>query len=80
MAKFNEWLICPQPRLGAAGLLVLMFTASLLGPAAMDLYSPAIPAMAAYFSTTPDLVNWTLAGYSKFSASACFRPACTLLI
>ncbi|MCI8366081.1 MAG: multidrug effflux MFS transporter [Eggerthellaceae bacterium] len=68
MAKFNEWLICPQPRLGAAGLLVLMFTASLLGPAAMDLYSPAIPTMAAYFSTTPDLVNWTLAGYALFMA------------
>lgn len=68
MAKFNEWLISPQPRLRGVGLLVLMFTASLLGPAAMDLYTPAVPTMADYFSTTPGLVNWTLAGYALFMA------------
>lgn len=53
----------PQPKLGQAGLLCLLVGASLLTPLSMDMYTPAIPEMVGWFSTTESLVNLTLVGY-----------------
>ena len=54
------WLVKPQPRLGAGGLLVLLVAASLITPLSLDMYTPAVPGMAAYFDTDVSLVNLTL--------------------
>lgn len=68
MAKLNEWLVRPQRRLGALGLLILLVMASLVAPLSLDMYTPAVPGMAAYFDTTPETVNFTLVGYYLFLA------------
>lgn len=62
------WLVKPQPRLGAGGLLVLLVAASLITPLSLDMYTPAVPGMAAYFDTDVSLVNLTLVGYYAFFA------------
>ncbi|MFR5000406.1 MAG: MFS transporter, partial [Slackia sp.] len=62
------WLVKPQPRLGAGGLLVLLVAASLITPLSLDMYTPAVPGMAAYFDTGVSLVNLTLVGYYAFFA------------
>ena len=68
MAKLNEWLVRPQRRLGALGLLILLVMASLVAPLSLDMYTPAVPGMASYFDTTPETVNFTLVGYYLFLA------------
>ena len=68
MAKMNDWLCVPQPRLGPGGLLVLLVLGSLTAPLSLDMYTPSIPGMAAYFNTTDDVVNLTLVGYYLFMA------------
>lgn len=68
MGKMNDWLCVRQPRLGAAGLLVLLVLGSLTAPLSLDMYTPSIPGMAAYFGTTDDIVNLTLVGYYLFMA------------
>lgn len=68
MGKMNDWLCVLQPRLGAAGLLVLLVLGSLTAPLSLDMYTPSIPGMAAYFNTTDDIVNLTLVGYYLFMA------------
>lgn len=62
------WLVKPQPRLGAGGLLVLLVAASLITPLSLDMYTPAVPGMASYFDTDISLVNLTLVGYYAFFA------------
>lgn len=66
--SIKDWLIKPQPRLGATGLLVLLVAASLITPLSLDMYTPAVPGMAAYFDTDVSLVNMTLVGYYAFFA------------
>lgn len=68
MARMDSWLVEPQPRLGAAGLLVLLVMGSLVAPLSLDMYTPAVPGMAAVFGTTEDAVNLTLVGYYLFLA------------
>ena len=68
VGKMNDWLEVPQPRLGAAGLLVLLVLGSLTAPLSLDMYTPSIPNMASYFNTTDDIVNLTLVGYYLFMA------------
>lgn len=68
VGKANGWLEVPQPRLGAVGLLVLLVLGSLTAPLSLDMYTPSIPNMASYFSTTDDVVNLTLVGYYLFMA------------
>lgn len=62
----DAWLVVAQPRLKAEGLLVLLVMGSLVAPLSLDMYTPAVPGMAAVFSTTPDIVNLTLLGYYLF--------------
>ena len=54
MSKMDSWLINPQRRIGVAGLLALLVMGSLVAPLSLDMYTPAVPRMAKYFSTTND--------------------------
>lgn len=64
----ENWLVKPQPKLGAGGLLVLLVASSLITPLSLDMYTPAVPGMARYFDTDVSLVNMTLVGYYAFFA------------
>ena len=66
--SIENWLVKPQPRLGAGGLLILLVAASLITPLSLDMYTPAVPGMARYFDTDVSLVNMTLVGYYAFFA------------
>ncbi|MDY2626066.1 MAG: MFS transporter [Coriobacteriales bacterium] len=66
MSRIDSWLSTPQPRLHGAGLLALLLTGSIVVPLSLDMYTPAVPHMAEYFSTTPVIVNLTLLGYYLF--------------
>ena len=66
--SIKEWLVQPQPRLGAAGLIILLVASSLITPLSLDMYTPAVPGMAQYFSTDVSMVNMTLVGYYVFFA------------
>ncbi len=57
---FVGWLATAQPRLGTGGLVTLMILMSVIGPLSLDMYTPAIPSLPAYFGTTADMVNLTL--------------------
>lgn len=66
--SISEWLVHPQPRLKAGGLLALLLIASLITPLSLDMYTPAVPGMATYFGTDVSMVNMTLVGYYLFFA------------
>ncbi|MGI6032868.1 MAG: Bcr/CflA family efflux MFS transporter [Coriobacteriales bacterium] len=68
MASMRDWLIVPQPKLGGIGLLVLLMSGSLVAPLSIDMYTPAVPSMTSYFSTSADIVNLTLVGFYFFMA------------
>lgn len=63
-----SWLIKPQPRLGTAGLTVLLIAANAVVPFSLDIYTPAVPQMPALFHTTQSLVNLTIIGFFFFFA------------
>lgn len=63
-----NWLYRPQPRLKTAGLIALLIAASLATPLSLDMYTPAVPHMTEYFSTTDAMVNLTMFGYYLFFA------------
>lgn len=62
----SGWLTVEQPRLGLAGLLVLLAISNLTMPLSMDMYTPAVPHMVGYFGTNEGVVNLTLALYMLF--------------
>lgn len=64
----EPWLITPQPRLGAIGLTALLVLANVLIPFSLDIYTPSVPEMPAYFNTTEALVNLTILGFFLFFA------------
>ena len=66
--SIRDWLVQPQPRLGAAGLIILLVASSLITPLSLDMYTPAVPGMAQYFNTDVSMVNMTLVGYYVFFA------------
>ena len=74
--SIREWLVQPQPRLGAAGLIILLVASSLITPLSLDMYTPAVPGMAQYFNTDVSMVNMTLVGYYVFFRvrNAVLRP------
>lgn len=65
----EPWLITPQPRLGAIGLTGLLILANVLIPFSLDIYTPSVPEMPAYFNTTEALVNLTILGFFLFFAA-----------
>lgn len=66
MGRIDSWLSVTQPKLHGLGLIVLLISTSLVAPFSLDMYTPSIPHMAGYFSTTDDIVNLTLFGYFFF--------------
>lgn len=58
----------PQPRLGTAGLVALLVVANAIVPFSLDIYTPSVPQMPAYFDTTVGLVNLTIVGFFLFFA------------
>lgn len=64
----TTWLAHPQSKLGAIGLIGLLVITSLVTPLSLDMYTPALPHMTEYFSTSVDTVNLTLVGYFLFFA------------
>ncbi len=59
----RTWLAAPQPRLGIAGIVALIIWTGLTTPMALDMYTPAVPAMVDAFSATEAMVNLTIVGY-----------------
>lgn len=68
LSTVSSWLMKPQPRLGAAGLLALLVISSVITPLSLDMYTPAVPHMTDYFGTDAGMVNMTLVGYYFFFA------------
>ncbi len=64
----ESWLLTPQPRLGQAGLLVLLAFLSTIIPLSLDMYTPAVPHMAEHLNTDAGMVNLTLVGFYLFFA------------
>lgn len=62
----QSWLICKQPRLGTIGLVLLLCITGISCPFAMDMYTPAMPAMPEEFGTTAAVVNLTVTGFYLF--------------
>lgn len=62
----HSWLIRPQPRLGQGGLVTLIVLTSILIPFSMDIYTPAVPALPAYFDTHEGAVNLTIVLFFLF--------------
>lgn len=62
------WLEQPQTKLGVFGLITLLVSLSFISPMSLDMYTPAVPTMSGYFSTTDEIVNLTIVGYFLFFA------------
>lgn len=62
----QSWLIVPQRKLGVPGLLTMLIIANTIGPFSLDMYTPSVPSMPAYFNTTATMVNLTLVGFFLF--------------
>lgn len=74
----SSWLSAPQPRLGTAGLVVLLALANAICPFSLDMYTPAVPLMPDQFGTTAAMVNLTISGFYLFFAIGMliFGPVC----
>ena len=59
----HDWLAVPQPRLGIIGVVALIIWTGLTTPMALDMYTPAVPAMVDAFSASEATVNLTMVGY-----------------
>ncbi|MBO7702562.1 MAG: MFS transporter, partial [Eggerthellaceae bacterium] len=72
----SNWLIAPQRRLGQMGLIVFIILANTIIPFSIDMYTPAVPSLPAYFDTSAQVVNFTLMGFFLFLtiASLIFGP------
>ena len=53
---------------GAKGLIIFLAFLSAFVPLSIDLYLPAMPRMVDFFSTTPELTNFTLSLFMLFFA------------
>ena len=52
-----------QPRLGRAGMIMLITICNAIAPLSTDMYMPALPDMAEYFHTSDAIMNITLVGF-----------------
>lgn len=64
----TTWLLRPQKYLHTPGLIILLLVSALITPLSTDMYTPAIPSMPTYFSTTTAMINATLLVYFAFFA------------
>ena len=58
-----EWLAKPQRRLGQFGLSLFIIISNTIVPFSIDMYTPAVPSLPGYFSTSEQMVNFTLMGF-----------------
>lgn len=68
MREENEALRPGVFPLGARGLIAFLAFLSAFVPLSIDLYLPAMPKMVGFFSTTPELTNFTLSFFMLFFA------------
>ncbi len=68
MEQENETLQPGIFPLGAKGLIAFLAFLSAFVPLSIDLYLPAMPRMVDFFSTTPELTNFTLSLFMLFFA------------
>ena len=68
MQEENEALRPGVFPLGARGLIAFLAFLSAFVPLSIDLYLPAMPKMVGFFSTTPELTNFTLSFFMLFFA------------
>ena len=68
MEQENETLQPGVFPLGAKGLIAFLAFLSAFVPLSIDLYLPAMPRMVDFFSTTPELTNFTLSLFMLFFA------------
>ena len=68
MEQENEALKPGVFPLGAKGLIAFLAFLSAFVPLSIDLYLPAMPRMVDFFSTTPELTNFTLSFFMLFFA------------
>jgi drug resistance transporter, Bcr/CflA subfamily len=61
-------LLNPQKYLGAKGIILFISLMGMFIPLSIDMYLPAMPAMADYFSTTTAMINLTLITFFIFFA------------
>ncbi len=66
----STWLSKPQRYLHTPGLIALLLVSGLITPLSTDMYTPAVPSMPVYFSTTAAMINATLLVYFVFFALA----------
>ncbi|MBO4351899.1 MAG: MFS transporter [Eggerthellaceae bacterium] len=59
----DAWLLQPQPKLGASGLIGFIILVNTIIPFSIDMYTPAVPSLPGYFDTTEWMVNFTLMGF-----------------
>ncbi len=68
MPEKNETLRPEVFPLGAKGLIAFLAFLSSFVPLSVDLYLPAMPGMVDFFSTTPEMANFTLSFFMLFFA------------
>ena len=61
-------MLVEQPRLGKAGMVLLIALCSVVAPFSTDMYMPALPEMKVYFGTTDAILNLTLVLFFLFFA------------
>ncbi len=65
-ASRDSILIRPQSKLGAPGLILLIALSNIIVPCSLDMYTPAVPDLPAYFNTTAATVNLTIVCFFLF--------------
>lgn len=77
-ARSSSWLQTAQPRLGTAGLVLLLAAANIICPLSLDMYTPAVPELPEQFGTTATVVNLTISGFYLFFSLGMlvFGPVC----
>ena len=73
MQEENEALRPGVFPLGARGLIAFLAFLSAFVPLSIDLYLPAMPKMVGFFSTTPELTNFTLSFFMLFFAISMYN-------
>ena len=61
-------MLVEQPRLGKAGMVLLIALCSVVAPFSTDMYMPALPEMKVFFGTTDAILNRTLVLFFLFFA------------
>lgn len=77
-ANPDSWLQVGQPKLGTAGLVLLLAAANIICPLSLDMYTPAVPTLPDQFGTSASVVNLTISGFYLFFAVGMlvFGPVC----